>query len=237
MALAQPAPIVEEAAAEAPTVSKSVKVKPAKIVAEPKIQAAPRVSGAVLNDHQKFAPKIPPQKSSSLSVAELKKQGTDFEGEAAVIQGRVKKDILKKMLPFIYDERDYVSYGEVRRYVFVKGNFIFIFGDKIDPKPLYVIELGSISAEIEDVDNPHKHSYSISPQPGTNKPGSHFVTVLLKDKLSGKQVYQMTFDTRIDKSFTKKFMDVLRSNAKHYGGDIASAYVVDAKTEKVLSKS
>mmetsp|Transcript_1595 Transcript_1595/g.4178 ORF Transcript_1595/g.4178 Transcript_1595/m.4178 type:complete len:241 (+) Transcript_1595:94-816(+) len=235
--LAQPAPTVEEAIAEAPIESKAVKVKPAEIAEEPEIEAAPRVSAAVVNDHEIFAPKIPPQKASGLSVAQLKKQGTDFESEAAVIKGRVKKDILKKILPFIYDERDFVSYGEIRRYVFVKGNCIFIFGDKTNPKPLYVIELGNIRAEVEDVDNPDKHSYSISPQPGTNKPAPYLVTVLLKDISSGKQAYQITFDTRKDKSMIKRFMDVLRSNAKHYGGDVVGACVVDAKVEKVLSKS
>lgn len=235
--LAQPAPIVGEAKAQAPSESKAVKVKPAEVVEEPKIQAAPRVSGAIVDDYKKFAPKIESRKASGLSVAELQKQGTDFENEAAVIKGGVKKDFLKKILPFFFDERDYVSYGEVRRYVLLKGNCIFIFGDKTDPKPLYVIELQNIRAEIEDVDKPDKFSYSIGPQPGSNKPGSHYVTVLLKDAKSGKQAYQMTFDNRNDKSLIKRFMDVLRNNAKHYGGKVVSASVVDAKMEKAWSKN
>ena len=230
--LAQPAPIVNEAKAQAPSESKSVIVKPAEIVEEPKIQDAPIVSGAVVDDYQKFAPKITPQKASSISVAELKKQGTDFESHAAVIKGGVEKDFIQKHLSFLFKERDFVSYGEVRRFVFVKENCIFVYGGKTDPKPLYVIELETIRAEIEDPMKPDKHSFSISPQAGTNKPGSHFMSVLLKDKYSGKQSYQITFDTRTDKSLLKRFMDVLRTNAKHYGGEVVSAAIVEAKMEK-----
>jgi hypothetical protein len=230
--LAQPAPTVGEAKAQAPSVSKSVIVEAADISEEPKIEAAPAVSGAVVGDYQKFAPKITPQQASILSVAELKKQGTDFEGEAGVIKGCVKKDIMKKILPFFYDERDFVSYGEVRRYVFVRGNCMFIYADKSDPRPLYVIEMHKFMAEIENPIKPDKYSFTISPQAGTNMPGSYFTTVLLKDKHSKKQSYQITFDTRNDKSLIKRFMDVMTINCKQYGGQVISASLVDEKMEK-----
>ncbi|MGK3755997.1 MAG: hypothetical protein ACI8RD_008307, partial [Bacillariaceae sp.] len=166
MELAQPAPIVEEALAEAPKESDRVKVKPAEIQERPEPKSALVVAPAT-TDYNKFAPKTSTQEASSLSVAVLKKQGTDFESEAAVIKGCVEKIALRRWLPMIYDERDFVSYGEVRRYVFVKGNCIFVYGQKYDPKPLFVIQLESIRAEIEDPNKPHKNSYSISPQAGT----------------------------------------------------------------------
>ncbi len=230
--LAQPAPVVGEAKAQAPDVSRAVKVQAAEVVEEPNIDAAPVVSGAVAGDDRKFAPKMAPQKASVLSVAELKKEGTEFESEAGVIKGGVKKDILKKVLPFFFDERDFVSYGEVRRYIFVRGPYIFVYGEKSDPKPLYVIEIQQLRAVIENPAKPDKYSFTISPQAGTNVSDSSFVTILLKDKHSGKQLYQITFDTRNDKSLTKRFMDVLSTNAKHYGGQVITATVVDEKTKK-----
>jgi len=230
--LAQPAPAVGEAKAQAPDVSRAVKVQAAEVVEEPTIAAAPVVSGAVAGEERNFAPKIPPQKASLLSVAELKKEGTEFESEAGVIKGGVKKDILKKVLPFFFDERDFVSYGEVRRYIFVRGPYIFVYCEKSDPKPLYVIEIQKLRAMIEDPANPDKYSFTISPQAGTNTSDSSFVTVLLKDKHSKKQLFQITFDTRTNKSLIKRFMDVLSTNAKQYGGQVITATVVDEKMEK-----
>lgn len=229
--LAQPAPVVEEAKAQAPDVSKAVKVQAAEVVEEPTIAAAPIVSGAVTGDYQKFAPKAPESKPSALSVAELKKQGTEFESEAGVIKGGVEKDILKRCLPLFFDERDFVSYGEVRRYIFVRGSFIFVYGQKSDPTPLYVIEISDYKAKIENPKKPDKYSFTISPQAGTNTSESYFTTVLLKDKKSKKQAYQFTFDTRNDKSVIKRFMDVLSLNAKKFEGQVVSASVVDDKLE------
>merc|ERR1712232_184120 len=112
-----------------------------------------------MGDYQKFAPRIALPKASILSVA-----------------------LLKKCLPFLFDERDFVSYGEVRRYIFVKGNCIFIYGDKSDPRPLYVIELHKFRAKIEDPSKPDKRSHTVSPQAGSNMPASYFTTVLLEEK-------------------------------------------------------
>lgn len=50
-----------------------------------------------------------------MSVAALRgESGADFEGNAAVLRGAPKKNILKRALPLFFDERDFVSYGEVR---------------------------------------------------------------------------------------------------------------------------
>lgn len=227
--LASPAPIVEEAKVQAAEESGAVKVEAAEVVEEPTIEAAPAVSGAITGDYKKFAPKVEPTKPSLLSVAELKKQGTEFESEAGVIKGGVEKDTLKRFLPLFFDERDFVSYGEVRRYIFVRGAFIFVYGEKNDPTPLYVVDISNFKATIENPKKPDKYSFTISPQAGTNKSESYFTTVLLKDKKSKKQAYQFTFDTRNDKSLIKRFMDVLSLNAQKFQGKVVSASVVEDK--------
>ena len=234
--LAQPAPTVGEAKALAPTESKAaVVVEAARTAEETKnTRAAPVVSEAVVDEHRRFAPRIAAPRASALSVAELKKHGTDFESEAGVIRGGARKDILKRFLPFFFDERDFVSYGEVRRYVFLRADAVFVYGEKSDPRPLYVIELPRYRAEIEDPAEPDRHSFTVSPQAGTNLPAPYYATVLLKEKHSKKVSYQITFDTRNDKSVMKRFMDVFRVNAKHYEhrGEIVSASVINKKTEK-----
>lgn len=232
--LAQPAPTVGAATAQAAFASKAVKVGAAEVVEEPAIEAAPRVSVAVVGDDLKFAPKVPPRKPSALSVTELKKQGADFESVAGIIKGCAQKDILKRFLPFIYDERDFISYGEIRRFLFVRGNCIFVYGEKSDPLPLYAIEIQNLRAEIEDPKNPDKYSFTVSPQANTNLPSSDYTTVLLKEKNSRKQSYQITFDTSKDKSLVKSFMDVLSTNAKSYG-QVITAAVADEKMEMKAS--
>jgi len=226
--LAQPAPIVDEATAQAPQESENIVVRPAEISASPETKS-PSIVAPATTDYNKFAPKIAHQEASTLSVSALKQQGTDFESEAAVIKGCVKKDFLKRILPYFYDERDFVSYGEVLRYVFIKGNCIFVYGQKSDPKPLFVIQLEKIRAQIEDSKQPHKNSYTISPQAGNNMTSSNLVTVLLMDgySKSGKQLYQITFDISTDKSVVKRFMDILRTNAEYYGSEV----VVEVKTK------
>lgn len=54
--------------------------------------------------------------------------------KAAVLRGAPAKNILQKCLPCIFDERDFVAMGEVSRYVFIKGNVIFVYGQETDPK-------------------------------------------------------------------------------------------------------
>lgn len=233
-ALATEAPTVGEALAQPPAESEHVVVKPAEISVCPEPKAASNVAPAT-TDYNKFASeKIPHRIASNLSVSVLKQKGVDFEGEAAVIKGRVTKNALRRWLPMIYDERDFISFGESKRYVFIKSDCIFVYGQKIDPKPLYVIQLETIRGEVEDPNNPHKNSYTVSPQAGNNRTGSNLVTVLLMDRVSGKQSYQITFDSRTDKSLVKKFMDTLQSNSKHYGVEVVSASVVEGRLKMDL---
>ncbi len=144
---------------------------------------------------------------------------------------------MRKLSSLIYDERDFVAFGEVARFVFVKGNCIFVYGQDTDPSPLYVFELGSIIAIQEDPKHPEKSSFTISPRLNTNEARENLVTILLKDSTSGQQLYQITFDTSNDKTVAMRFMDVLQVNAKYYGDKVIIASLLPTKTdEKTMLK-
>jgi hypothetical protein len=159
----------------------------------------------------------------------LRGRGTDFESEAGVVKGGVEKMILRRILPWFFDYRDYISYGEVRRFVFVKGNCIFVYGQESDLRPLYALQIETVIAVLEDPSKPDPYSYTVCPQLNNNKTGSHLVTILLRDRKTCKIAYQITFDTEKDPSVVKRFMDVLAVNEKHYGGEVISASVVKAQ--------
>ena len=226
--LASPAPNVERAEAPPAGASDEVTVEPAKDSGSFRVDPAPHSGPAVPFD-KKFAPKITVKEASSLSVEALRGRGTEFESEAGVIKGGVQKMLLRRFLPLFFDYRDYISYGEVRRFIFIKGNCIFVYGQESDPRPLYAIQIETVIAMVEDPAKPDKYSYTVCPQVDTNKTGSHLVTVLLRDKKTRKVAYQITFDTEKDKSVVKRFMGVLAVNAKHYGGEVITASVVKAQ--------
>ena len=131
----------------------------------------------------------------------------------------------------VYDERDFVAWGEVARFVFVKGNCIFIYGQDDDPRPLYTIPLGSFGAFQEDPKKPSKDSFTISPRVDSNDARQHLVTVLLKDRKTMEQLYQITFDTSKDKHLVQQFLHVLKVNEKFYGDTVALATVIDTNKE------
>ena len=221
--LAGPAPKVESVKVLPPCVSDEVTVDP------PQVLDPPQQSDPAVPFDKKFAPKITSKEASSLSVAALRGSGnSDFEAEAAVIKGRVEKNFLQRFFPRLFDFRDYISYGEVRRFIFIKANCIFVYGQDIDPSPLYAIQIETISAEIENPNNPDPNSYTISPQVQTNKTASSLVTILLRDITSKKQVYQISFDISHDPSIVKRFLDVLQTNTKHYGGMVVTASIITA---------
>lgn len=154
-----------------------------------------------------------------------------------MIKGRVERNFLRRWFPCVYDERDFVAFGEVARFLFVKGNCIFVYGQETDPNPLYAIQLESVVAMQEDPKNPDADSFTISPRINTNEARENLVTVLLKDRTTRKQSYQITFDTSKDNGVAKRFIDVLAVNAKHYGGEVITASVVQSKTTcKTISK-
>jgi len=174
------------------------------------------------------------QLENPLSVKALRgESGSDFEGYAAVLRGAPEKNCLKKYLPCIYDERDYVTYGEVKKYVLVKGSSCFVYAEQTDPSPLYAIPLQDDDDENElipiqeDPDHLDPCSVTINPRPGDHKPKDGYVTVLLKyrrkkkrrgDSGKMKQAYQFTFNQNGgDKGVAKRFIDVVERNAKRGG--------------------
>lgn len=143
--------------------------------------------------------------SSKPSVEVLRATGKIlFEGYAAVIIGPVQKNICEKALKCFYDERSFLSYGEVKRYiVIIKGsNTIFVYADADAPSPMYTIPLENLELEKEDPQNPHFFSHTISPEANAgvlgepfsnNKSKASLDTVLLIDG-GGKIAYQLAFD-------------------------------------------
>lgn len=103
-ATADKAPSPDPAVADPPRASESVRVEKAEAV-------EPAVAG------YKETVIMPPQmKRDGMSVQVLRGEtGADFESKAAVLRGAPKKDVLKRWLPWIFDERDFVAYGEVCR--------------------------------------------------------------------------------------------------------------------------
>jgi hypothetical protein len=222
--LATPAPSVDPAVAVmAPVEGAAVadRVEPS----EAAIADKPDVVDAALpfDNPMKHAPDFVrnPKKSisSEMSIESLRRKAIKesksggcrafFESYAAVIQGTPSKNILRICMPCVFDERDFVSYGETRKYIFVttRGS-CFIYGDIIDPKPLYSIDLLEYVALREDPDNPDPNSFTISPVTNTNKPRDEMVTILLKAKADLKQSYQFTFDTTDDSSLPIGFLSL-----------------------------
>jgi hypothetical protein len=136
---------------------------------------------------------------------------------------------LQLCLPCIFDERDFVSFGEVSRYVFVKGNCIFVYGQETDSNPFYAIPIETVRAVLEDPKNPDRHSVTISPSYNTNDARKNLETILLKDRSTGKQAYQFTFDTTSDRSLGKRFLELMTYKEMIHGEDVMSASVVKTK--------
>lgn len=120
--------------------------------------------------------------------------------------------------------------------MFVKGNSIFVYGDSTDPCPLYAIPMETVVATQEDPNNPDKDSFTISPRGYSKGPREGLVTVLLKDNLTGKLAYQVTFDTASDRGLAKRFLDTVWRNTKYYSGEVSASVVRDDATDKVVPK-
>jgi hypothetical protein len=215
MNLAEPAPRVEVAAAEsAPYTEAATASTPQQ--SEPwKTSPAKPVEPATTYDPKLHAPECVTKPSNpptmSLTVAKLRGgSGADLEFYAGVSRGAPEKNFLRRYLPLIFDERDFASYGEVKKYVLIKAGSCFVYGEESDPSPIYAIPLDNVVSILEDRDRPDKGSLTISPLPDSNKSPEGMVTVLLKYRENGKQAYQFTFDTeRCDKALPKQFMDLV----------------------------
>lgn len=121
--LAEPAPVVETAVpARAVTENESGPLAEPPTPSEPaEVEPAPPVEPAMLvDDPRKMAPSNAVsylQQRAKMSVETLRKEGADFEGRAAVCRGAPKKPLFKRLLPFLFDQRDFVTFSEVSFYL------------------------------------------------------------------------------------------------------------------------
>lgn len=167
-----------------------------------------------VDDPMKYAPrdKIEEKRNVGIriSVAHLRGTGgSDFEGKAAVLRGVREKNLLAKCLPCVFGERDFVAYGEVTRYVVVKGDNCFVFMEEKDPSPLYAIPLHDKIASVEDPVNPEGTSLTISPT-FRNMSKDDLATILLKYE-NGKIAYQFTFNKQDGSDLAARFLSVVNS--------------------------
>lgn len=217
MNLAAPAPEVGAAVADKPEYAEPAVADMAQH-SEAVHVSPPEVVGPALpyDDPMRFAPDCVANrkelKPDALSTRVLRGHaGADFESYAGVLRGAPEKNCLKRCLPCIFDERDFATYGEVKKYCLVKGDSCFIYGDETDPKPLYAIPLDDLYPILEDPNNPDKESTTLSPMPGTNKPRKEMVTIMLKYKSSNEQAFQFTFDTANNPALATRFFDVVQN--------------------------
>lgn len=211
--LAPPAPLVEPATAEMARPVTPTNVERAHHSSSVDVGPAPAVEPATILVAQPSA--ITTQ--TSLSVAALRGQtGADFESYAAILRGAPPKNCLKRYLPCLYDERDYVAYSEVKKYAVVKSGHCFVYIRDDDPSPLYAIDLAQVYAVEEDRQRMDPCSVTVSPQADFT-PRRGLVTVLLKYRNDHSQAYQFTFDTETDPSLAKRFQAVveLATSNKH----------------------
>jgi len=214
MNLAEPArPVAPATADAAPVITPSFS-EPAVEAAPANADPAPKVDPAVLyDDAREFAPVNQLNESHTRGIAtilpeHLKATGAHFAAPAAVSRGR-KASFVRKVLPFLFDPRDFVSYGEVARYVIMKDNTAFIYTEESDTNPLYTIPLETLSAIKEDPKKPHKHSVTISPSLNTNLPKEEIETILLLDDKEKLQ-YQFTFDVSQDRELATNCILAIR---------------------------
>ena len=212
--LAQPAPKIE-----ALSVEKAPKVEPAttdsaQVVEPATVEQAQAVLPALLFDPKRDVPQAKEvTKEKGISVKALRgTTGADFESVVALLRGAPKKNFLKKALPLFFDERDFVSFGEVKRFVVIKGDSCFVFTEDTEIQPLYAIPLDEVRPVMEDPKKPDKNSVTISPTSANTK-NADLVTVLLKYH-NGSQAYQFTFNTSKDRSVAKRFYDTVQNASK-----------------------
>lgn len=53
------------------------------------------------------------QEKPKIGVETMRQQGIDFESRVAVCQGAPSKNLLKLMLPVVFDHRDFMTFSEV----------------------------------------------------------------------------------------------------------------------------
>ena len=231
MVTVDPAPKVEKAlapaanpreapSANAPLSSSCVKVE-VPLPAGAAYADPPR--GSLLKEEEKISnPTVVSMKdgNKNISVEQLHASLSSkilFEAPAAVIIGQAEKSLCQRILPLLFDERSFLSYGECKRYILITNDgTIFVYADVTDPSPLYIIELADLIPKEENSNNPEFYSHTISPEANTglpfqNKSKESLSTVLLK---KGKAIeFQFAFDkSEVGGDAAEKFITAVMSS-------------------------
>ncbi len=153
--------------------------------------------------------------SLDIPIEKLRLGGVQFEGPVGISKGLVvtmTRRTLGKIIPMLYDDRDFVAYGEIERFIVIQDNTCFVYTESSDPSPLYTIPIESLKPVREDPLNPHKRSLTVRPKPNSSLQGSELETILLLDD-NDKLAFQFTFDLSRGKSLADDFMAaVLEAN-------------------------
>ncbi len=212
--LALPAPKVEAAfSSRAPDVEAATTNR-ARVEEPGTAEPAQSVEAAALFDPKVDAPR--PKETlveKGISVRALRgENGADFESIVAVLRGAPEKNFLRRWIPCCFDERDFISFGEVKRFVVIKGNCCFVFTEETDVQPIYAIPLDEVRPFMEDPSKPEKTSVTVSPT-SSKGTSADLVTVLLRYH-DGAHAYQFTFDASNDRSVAKRFYDAVERASK-----------------------
>jgi hypothetical protein len=233
---ASPAPPVEPAFAERASI-----VEPATAdrlaMAEEAATAAPATPvGPAHVLTSRGAPCETPRTEGPLPVRVLRQDGNvAFESYAAILPGAPEKNILKRILPFWFDERDFAAYGDFKKFCIITSTtttsdhhhhhhhpqdhfddaICYVYVDENHPSPLYALPLNDLVPVVEDRKRPDKYSITISPLPNTNESPETMVTVLLKSRKTNNLVHQFTFDTTNDPTRARRFCDCFDRDKKN----------------------
>ncbi len=223
MNLALPPIRVEEAVAAPCEVEEPATADPARPSHSMRIvTTSPTVEPATIDMTTTELP-VPPKAISPLSVDGLRTAPgvNHFEGDVAILPRAPDKTMLQIVLPCLYDDRHFISFGEAKKYCFMKGTICYVYNDPTDPQPLYQISFSTpptkskYTVVVEDRWHPDPYSTTISPEPQTNLPRPEMKTVLLFKETATttttQLLYQFTFDTSQDATMADRFLSILQS--------------------------
>lgn len=177
---------------------------------------------------------------NSLSLSALRSQRLLFEGPAAISRGmqtttyRKFQIVLSKCIPYgkyLYDEKDYVSYGELLRYIAVIDGTLLVYTEETATHPLYSVPIDSLNAVKERREKSHPKSVIVSPMANTNMQPIDLQTVLLVDARNDL-ILQCTFDCKRNFEIVDRFVRAIRQSHTTSSNFIGSMTLSDKKHKK-----
>merc|ERR1711862_843328 len=174
--LATPAPQVEQArafaapkvdsvqyaATPAPNIEEVNNVLSAIPVKAPRLEPSPPISNIHDNDDEDYDVRLEKNdikntrnnnNNSSLSASEIIKHSS-FNAYAAIYAPTKKKKrypwFIRQVLLQINDDRNFISYGEIKRFLIIHEKICYVYLEKISQKPLYIIPLEKYKYVLEE---------------------------------------------------------------------------------------